>query len=365
MKKTLFIPFLMAGFTTIAIAEEDNHNNIPSGQCEEAPMMPHYQRFTPPPMPAWVKQRIAQRQMRMQAPRFQQWRNAPMRPRFNTMNMPMQRPMMPRMPVRPAYYGRPVYSNNGWGNGYGNSYGASNGGGYGNGSGNGDLNSSGDMDGSFNFGFNGKAKGNGNADANAKTQNNVQGNARSQANTDYQGQANPNQVPISTSIPASAPAPTPISVPVVAETEIVLTDTDKDNIVDVADLCPNTATGMQVDAFGCDKAASIVLRGVNFKINSDELTADSTQILDIVVATLIANPGLALELTGHTDSDGEAAYNKDLSQRRAARVLTYFAEHDVDVSKMKASGFGEEQPIASNDTAEGKAINRRVEVNRL
>ena len=359
MKKTLFIPFLMAGFTTIAIAEEDNNNNIPSGQCEEAPMMPHFQHFTPPPMPAWAKQRMAQRQMRMPAPRFQQWRNPPMRPRFNNMNMPMQRPMMPRMPVRPAYYGRPVYSNNGWGNGYG----AGNGRGYGNGSGN--------MDGNFNFGFNGKAQGqgNGNADANANTtanaeaQNNVEGNASSQTTTNQAVQPAITTAPapaIEKVAPVSAPAPV-----VIEEAPIVLTDTDKDSIVDVADLCPNTAAGMKVDAFGCDKSASIVLRGVNFKTNSDELTTDSTQLLDIVVATLIANSGLALELVGHTDSDGEAAYNKDLSQRRAARVLTYFAEHDVDVSKMKASGFGEEKPIASNDTAEGKAMNRRVEVNRL
>ena len=70
-------------------------------------------------------------------------------------------------------------------------------------------------------------------------------------------------------------------------------------------------------------------------------------------------------VAGHTDSDGEAAYNKDLSQRRAQSVVDYLAENGVERDNMIAMGYGEEQPIADNDSAEGKADNRRVELNRL
>jgi outer membrane protein OmpA-like peptidoglycan-associated protein len=142
-------------------------------------------------------------------------------------------------------------------------------------------------------------------------------------------------------------------------------DSDRDGVVDSTDLCPETAPGTTVDALGCAETARIVLRGVNFKTDSDELTPESLSILDGVSATLSANPQIKVMVAGHTDSDGEDAYNKDLSQRRAQAVVTYLAGHGVDPANMIAKGFGEEQPIAGNDTAEGKAQNRRVELNRL
>ena len=70
-------------------------------------------------------------------------------------------------------------------------------------------------------------------------------------------------------------------------------------------------------------------------------------------------------MAGHTDSDGDDSYNKDLSQRRAQSVVDYLVGHGVDAANLIAQGFGEEQPVAGNDTAEGKAQNRRVELNRL
>lgn len=142
-------------------------------------------------------------------------------------------------------------------------------------------------------------------------------------------------------------------------------DGDNDGIVDNADLCPDTAEGVAVDALGCDDAARIVLRGVNFKTDSDELTAESLAILDGVATTLSANPQIKVMVAGHTDSDGEDAYNKDLSQRRAQSVVNYLSENGVDRDSLIAKGYGEEQPVAGNDTAEGKAQNRRVELNRL
>ena len=70
-------------------------------------------------------------------------------------------------------------------------------------------------------------------------------------------------------------------------------------------------------------------------------------------------------VAGHTDSDGDDAYNKDLSQRRAQSVVDYLSSRGVENSNMIAKGFGEEQPVADNETTEGKAANRRVELNRL
>jgi outer membrane protein OmpA-like peptidoglycan-associated protein len=142
-------------------------------------------------------------------------------------------------------------------------------------------------------------------------------------------------------------------------------DGDSDGVADASDLCPDTATGVAVDALGCDNAARIVLRGVNFKTDSDELTAESLAILDAVSATLSANPQIQVMVAGHTDGDGEDSYNKDLSQRRAQRVVDYLAGNGVERNNLIAKGFGEEQPIAGNDTVEGKAQNRRVELNRL
>ena len=140
---------------------------------------------------------------------------------------------------------------------------------------------------------------------------------------------------------------------------------DADGVADDTDLCPDTAPGVTVDVLGCDDAARIVLRGVNFKTDSAELTEQSLSILDGVSQTLAAHPEIKVMVAGHTDSDGEDAYNKDLSQRRAQSVVNYLSDNGVDRNNMIAKGFGEEQPVADNATSEGKAQNRRVELNRL
>jgi outer membrane protein OmpA-like peptidoglycan-associated protein len=154
----------------------------------------------------------------------------------------------------------------------------------------------------------------------------------------------------------AAPKPAPKPAPV---------DTDKDGVFNPSDLCPDSAPGAKVDAFGCEQNAAIVLRGVNFKTDSAELTSESLAILDGVSDTLVANPDIKVEVAGHTDSDGDDAYNKDLSQRRSESVVAYLSGKGVKAENMTAKGYGEEQPIAGNDTAAGKAQNRRVELNRL
>ncbi|MBL3600606.1 MAG: OmpA family protein [gamma proteobacterium endosymbiont of Lamellibrachia anaximandri] len=164
----------------------------------------------------------------------------------------------------------------------------------------------------------------------------------------------PVEVEVAMPEPASAPAP---EAP-------VATDSDADGVLNSRDMCPDSSAGATVDALGCEQHVAIVLRGVNFKTNSDELTDDSAEILDRVAATLVANPDIAVEVSGHTDSDGDAVYNKDLSQRRAETVMAYLVINGVPADNLSAMGYGEENPMAGNDSPEGKAQNRRVELSR-
>jgi len=73
---------------------------------------------------------------------------------------------------------------------------------------------------------------------------------------------------------------------------------------------------------------------------------------------------ISIEVAGHTDSTGTAEYNQRLSQARAETVLNFLASKGIARDRMSARGYGEEKPVASNDTSEGRAKNRRVELNR-
>jgi outer membrane protein OmpA-like peptidoglycan-associated protein len=105
----------------------------------------------------------------------------------------------------------------------------------------------------------------------------------------------------------------------------------------------------------------VVLSSVDFEFNSDKLTAPAQQTLDQVAAALAAQPELNVEIEGHTDSVGKAEYNMKLSQRRADAVKAYLVGKNVDGAHLFAQGYGKNRPIASNDTDEGRAQNRRVE----
>ncbi|MEX0706786.1 MAG: OmpA family protein [Woeseia sp.] len=137
-------------------------------------------------------------------------------------------------------------------------------------------------------------------------------------------------------------------------------DSDGDGVVDRLDRCPNTTAGVQVDVAGCEIKEEIRLQGVNFESNSDRLLGGAEQVLDDAAATLVKNPTINVEVAGHTDSDGAAAYNESLSERRARTVRDYLASRGVDMNRMTVRGYGEAQPIADNNTAAGKAQNRRV-----
>jgi outer membrane protein OmpA-like peptidoglycan-associated protein len=106
----------------------------------------------------------------------------------------------------------------------------------------------------------------------------------------------------------------------------------------------------------------IVLKGVNFAFNSAELTPKSKEILDQWVAKIKEDTTIRVEVAGHTDSVGSDAYNKQLSERRAKAVMDYFVAQGIAADRLKAVGYGKSKPIASNATEEGRAENRRVEL---
>lgn len=164
----------------------------------------------------------------------------------------------------------------------------------------------------------------------------------------------------STPAPAVVPAPTPEPAPAPAARPMPSADSDGDGVPDSRDLCPGTHRGVAVDDDGCERKGSITLEGVAFELNSAELTAESRPVLTRVAAELSKYPRLRVELQGHTDSSGSDDYNLKLSQRRALAVRDYLIAQGVPSGQLEARGYGETQPIASNATAEGRALNRRV-----
>jgi OOP family OmpA-OmpF porin len=106
----------------------------------------------------------------------------------------------------------------------------------------------------------------------------------------------------------------------------------------------------------------IVLRGVNFDFDKSNIRPDAAVILDEAVRILGTGSGPAVSIEGHTDWIGSDAYNAGLSERRANSVQAYLIEHGVSASRLSTVGYGESRPIASNDTREGRALNRRVEL---
>ena len=137
-------------------------------------------------------------------------------------------------------------------------------------------------------------------------------------------------------------------------------DSDNDGVPDFQDQCPGTPAGVEVNSLGCEK--DLVLRDVNFEFDSAVLTAQAEQVLAGVAERLRANPNVGVRIEGHTDSVGSDSYNKQLSQERAASVARFLASQGVQPNRMRAIGYGEEQPIATNDTDAGRAENRRVEL---
>jgi fibro-slime domain-containing protein len=110
------------------------------------------------------------------------------------------------------------------------------------------------------------------------------------------------------------------------------------------------------------KTGRFTLRDIHFAFNKTDITPDSAKVLGEVGKLLGSDPSLRLSIEGHTDNIGSEDYNVDLSQRRAAAVKTYLVAHArVASDRLRTAGYGFSRPVASNATAKGQALNRRVE----
>ncbi|MHB1084701.1 MAG: OmpA family protein [Thiobacillus sp.] len=175
-------------------------------------------------------------------------------------------------------------------------------------------------------------------------------------------------------------------------------DSDGDGIVDGLDKCPNTPAGRKVNADGCeldsdgdgivdglDKCPTVfaktadgcpiaaapepapapnklVLEGVNFDNDLATLRQEDIAVLDQAAATLKEWGDVKVEVAGHTDSKSSDSYNMNLSARRATAVRDYLVSKGVAADRLTVKGYGESQPVADNDTEEGRFKNRRVEL---
>ena len=168
-------------------------------------------------------------------------------------------------------------------------------------------------------------------------------------------------------------------------------DSDGDGVYDYMDKCPNTPAGVKVNSSGCPldsdgdgvyddldecpdtpKGATVNEKGcwafggkVFFDFNKSEIKAEGYPLLKEAVRILEENPEMRVEIQGHTDSKGPKAYNQMLSEKRAIAVTAYLVKQGIDSDRLETKGYGSSDPIASNDTEEGRQKNRRVRFKRI
>jgi OOP family OmpA-OmpF porin len=164
-----------------------------------------------------------------------------------------------------------------------------------------------------------------------------------------------------------------------SEMNDLLKDTDGDGVADKLDKCPDTPSGTVVDGSGCPlkvpapvvqekviiteadrKVVADAIKNLEFDLGKSTIRAKSYTTLNRVAALLIQK-NFSLKLAGHTDNTGSDALNMALSKDRAEAIRSYLVSQGANASRIEATGYGEEQPIASNKTAAGRQKNRRVE----
>lgn len=134
-------------------------------------------------------------------------------------------------------------------------------------------------------------------------------------------------------------------------------DGDGDGVPDYMDKCPNTPMGAHVNAVGCWEVANI-----EFAFDRWQILPRFYPALDAAIGILREAPALNVEIAGHTDNMGTAAYNQTLSEKRAGAVVDYMVQKGIKSSRLSSKGYGFSKPIASNDTEQGRQENRRVEI---
>jgi len=134
--------------------------------------------------------------------------------------------------------------------------------------------------------------------------------------------------------------------------------------LDIVDLSGEGSDEENQRDFGLDKVevgATVVLENIFFETAKAALKPESFPQLEQVIKFMNSNPTIRMEISGHTDNTGSLKLNTRLSQSRAESVVKYLVEHGIDQSRLDAKGYAFSEPIAPNDTAEGRAKNRRVE----
>ncbi len=173
--------------------------------------------------------------------------------------------------------------------------------------------------------------------------------------------------------------------------KVVRVDSDGDGVYDEYDRCPGTPFGVEVDEFGCPKISQIdsdgdgvydnsdecqdtpagaivdergcwVVKGVQFDYKKWSIKPQFNSNLDNIENILKKNPGLKIIIEGHTDDIGSMKYNIGLSGKRAHAIMDYLVDRGIDSSRITTTGLGYAQPIADNETPEGRALNRRAEI---
>jgi len=134
-------------------------------------------------------------------------------------------------------------------------------------------------------------------------------------------------------------------------------DSDNDGVVDYLDKCPNTPTDVKVNKDGCPLIFNFK---INFANNSAKLTPKAVGKIVAFAEFLKQNPSVKAEIQGYTDNKGSKAYNIKLSAKRAKSVYNELINLGISADRLSYKGYGPENPIASNATAEGKLLNRRV-----
>jgi len=153
--------------------------------------------------------------------------------------------------------------------------------------------------------------------------------------------------------------------------EGAMEDSDHDGVADADDRCPDTPRGTRVDRNGCPMSAketelldtgTLRLENIYFDTDKSTIKSESYDELDEVGEILAKWPELRIEIGGHTDNTGTPSYNRDLSNDRAAAVKDYLtSKFSLRKDQYTSKGYGETDPVTSNDTSEGRAKNRRVE----
>ncbi len=173
--------------------------------------------------------------------------------------------------------------------------------------------------------------------------------------------------------------------------KVVRKDSDGDGVFDETDRCPGTPAGVVVDKFGCpevsqndsdgdgvydnkdecadtpvgaivDDRGCWLVKGVQFDYKKWGVKPQFNSNLDNIENILKKNPGLKIRIEGHTDDIGSIKYNMDLSGKRAQAIKDYLIDKGIDPLRITTTGLGYAQPIADNDTPEGRALNRRAEI---